>query len=286
MILNKRQILFGEEAVISHFEFKPPLVATGEMKSEACFIFPINTVGSSYRQDGVKSIKTGEGLLMKCGPYINKWESINYSTNSEVVITRLLPELLKNILDHDNQKELSRCVMGNEERTTSEMVPLDSMLEKYLESLFLYFDHPHLVSDELVFLKIKELCLLLIKIPQQNNIKRLLFSLFEPEKFNLLEIVDANYLEDLSIQELASLSNMSVTTYQRKFKLLFKESPSTHIRIKRLNRSKVELENTEKTIADIAFQCGYSDPNYFSKSFIKQFGLSPSEYRLGLSREV
>ena len=271
-------MLFGKEAVISHFEFVPPLDVIGNMDNEACFIFPVNSVGNVYRQDGCKQVGESEGILMKCGPYINKWNATVKGKNSEVVIIRFLPEILNHLLDNGIRKELNNY-NRSKNTVTSEVVTLDLMLEKYLESLFFYFDNPQLVNEEIVFLKLKELCLLLVKTPQSNAVKELFLALFESVKFNLLGIVDKNYLEDLSISELASLSNMSTPSFKRKFKQLVGESPSRYIRNKRLKLACDELKNTSKNVSEIAFDCGYNDPNYFTKSFSKRFGLSPTEYR-------
>ena len=280
MILSKRHILFGGEAIISHFQFKPPLVASGEMKNEACFIFPINTMGDTFRQDGKQKVTDSDGVLMKCGPYINKWEAVDEKKNAEVVIIRLLPDVLKHIFDIDLQRELTRSSKEEVKHASSEILPLGTLLEKYLESLFFYFDHPHLVSDELLFLKVKELCILLVRTPQSNKVKKLLSTLFEPEKFSLVDVVNSNYLEDLSIKEFAELSNMSVATYQRKFKKLIGQSPSIYIREKRIALAEVQLKESKKPISEIAYNCGFSDPNYFAKVFAKKHGISPSKYRM------
>ena len=47
----------------------------------------------------------------------------------------------------------------------------------------------------------------------------------------------------------------------------------------RIERAKLLLADPRNKIADISARVGYSDGNYFSKSFRKAVGLSPSEYR-------
>ena len=39
------------------------------------------------------------------------------------------------------------------------------------------------------------------------------------------------------------------------------------------------LKHTDKTISEIAYACGFTDPKYFSRSFKQSKGLSPSEFR-------
>ena len=280
MLKDKRQIFIGSDPVISHFNFTPPLVASAELKSEACFIFPINVKGNIYRVDGKKSVEATEGILMRCGNYINKWEAIDKDKDAEVVIIRLMPNILDKIIDEDLQNTIKKNFNKNSTTTSSIVVELDIMLNKYLESLLFYFDNPQIVSEEIALLKIKELSLLLLNSKTPNPVKDLFFSLFEPLKFSLQKIVDANFKEDLSMEELAKLSNMSVSTFKRKFKSLIGESPGFYIRNKRLNWASSQLKATDKPISEISFDAGFGDPNYFSKVFTKYSGISPSKYRL------
>ena len=39
------------------------------------------------------------------------------------------------------------------------------------------------------------------------------------------------------------------------------------------------LRYTDKSIADIADECGFTDASYFAKSFKSSFGISPKDYR-------
>ena len=42
------------------------------------------------------------------------------------------------------------------------------------------------------------------------------------------------------------------------------------------------VANRHQLIADIAFECGFNDPDYFSRVFSKHFGVSPREFRSGI----
>ncbi len=49
----------------------------------------------------------------------------------------------------------------------------------------------------------------------------------------------------------------------------------------RMEHAKQLLENTDKSIQEIAFSVGYNDEKYFSRTFKKLTGLIPSDYRKG-----
>ena len=45
----------------------------------------------------------------------------------------------------------------------------------------------------------------------------------------------------------------------------------------------MHMIRTKRSIKDIALDCGYSDPLFFSRMFKKYYGMSPQEYRKWLS---
>ncbi|MEW7281009.1 alpha/beta fold hydrolase [Aquimarina sp. 2201CG1-2-11] len=64
---------------------------------------------------------------------------------------------------------------------------------------------------------------------------------------------------------------------QRKLKASTNKSPNQLISSIRLNKAKELIKNGQNTIAEIAFQTGFSSPSYFSKCFKKEFAICPSD---------
>lgn len=82
---------------------------------------------------------------------------------------------------------------------------------------------------------------------------------------------------DFSINDFCKVLGMSRTSVYNKIKTLTNQSPNDFIRIIRLNKAKSLLKTKKHTIAEVAYMVGFSDPKYFSTSFKKQFGISPSK---------
>ncbi|MEA5130002.1 MAG: two-component regulator propeller domain-containing protein [Proteiniphilum sp.] len=82
---------------------------------------------------------------------------------------------------------------------------------------------------------------------------------------------------DFSINEFCKILGMSRTSVYNKIKSLTSQSPNDFIRIIRLNRAKELLKTRKYTISEVGYMVGFSDPKYFSTSFKKQFGISPSK---------
>jgi signal transduction histidine kinase/ligand-binding sensor domain-containing protein/DNA-binding response OmpR family regulator len=82
---------------------------------------------------------------------------------------------------------------------------------------------------------------------------------------------------EFSINEFCKALCMSRTSVYNKIKTLTNQSPNDFIRIIRLNKAKEFLKTRQYTITEIAYMTGFSDPKYFSTSFKKHFGTSPSK---------
>ena len=70
----------------------------------------------------------------------------------------------------------------------------------------------------------------------------------------------------------------------RKFIALTGKSTTDFIRHYRIKKAKELLVSSDLTISEIAYNVGFKDPNYFTKSFIKETGLTPSNFRIRKSR--
>lgn len=78
------------------------------------------------------------------------------------------------------------------------------------------------------------------------------------------------------LSESVAMGQMQV---YRKLKALTGKTPSQFIRSIRLERGMKLLQTTEMTISEIAYEVGFSDPNYFSRTFQMMYKITPSEFR-------
>lgn len=84
---------------------------------------------------------------------------------------------------------------------------------------------------------------------------------------------------EFGVPQLASALLLSRSQLYRKIQSLAGESPGELLRNFRLQKAKTLLTTGEKAITTIALECGFSDPSYFGKLFLKEVGQSPSKYR-------
>lgn len=101
-----------------------------------------------------------------------------------------------------------------------------------------------------------------------------------------IRIVEENMADPLfGVEKMAKEMGMSRTNMNRKLKAITGFPPSELIRSIRLRNAANLLLNQVDSISQISIRVGFEDHSYFSKSFKKQFGVSPSEYVQSSVRE-
>jgi two-component system response regulator YesN len=94
------------------------------------------------------------------------------------------------------------------------------------------------------------------------------------------KFVEDNYSEvDITINKVCEYLHISATYFSFIFKRETKTTFINYLTQVRMDAAKELLRVTSLKSFEIAEKVGYSEPNYFSYSFKKKFGLSPSEYR-------
>lgn len=95
----------------------------------------------------------------------------------------------------------------------------------------------------------------------------------------LLNYVNIHYMENIGIDDLVQKTHMSKATLQRKMTSFFGVSPMQYIHHLRLNHAALLLLEKKKTITEIASEVGYNSLSSFNRMFLKEFGMSPSDWR-------
>ena len=94
-----------------------------------------------------------------------------------------------------------------------------------------------------------------------------------------IRYLNENYTSQIKIPALAQMENMCMTAYNMAFKKQMSISPTKYIIKLRISSAKELLCTTNMAVQKIGSLCGYDDVNFFRKTFKKETGLSPSDYR-------
>lgn len=93
--------------------------------------------------------------------------------------------------------------------------------------------------------------------------------------------IEDNYTKNITLEDVSREVNISSYYLSRIFKESTGENFIDYLTKLRIEKAKVLLSTTQYSMKEICQMSGYSDPNYFSKSFKKNVGVTPTEYREG-----
>lgn len=230
------------------------LLTTEDVSS---FTFTADAAAGTKNDIGVFADALTEKDLDRCMDFLDRLYQ-RYHRNY-----RLLPNQIKdayyklfNILNDCRQKwKLSA--------DSTDVGSSESIIE-YLENCFTYDElHETLVSrTRQLFQRLDSY------VPEDNTI------------FMIKDYIAKNYSNDLlSIKEISEHVKLSASYVCTYFKAQTGQTLNQYLTEYRMERAMRLLEDARNQIADISAKVGYSNGNYFSKSFKKFTGLSPSKYR-------
>ena len=96
----------------------------------------------------------------------------------------------------------------------------------------------------------------------------------------IMKYLNANYNRDITLEEIASVVNMSIPTFSRFIRQRTGKSFVNCLNDIRISVvSKRLIEEPTRTVSEIAFECGFSNLSNFNRVFKKKKGMTPQEYR-------
>jgi len=212
------------------------------------------------------SLKENEMVLFR------KAITIEYEKSGDFMLFFLKDGFLKEFI-----QGLKVYEKPKDELVPVSIIPVDKRVTGFIESLKPLMNDKSSVDENLIKLKMFELLYDLGNI--NKNLLNQLLQLNRQSRQNLDYVLENNYMNPVSIEDLAYLSGRSLSGFKRDFQAQYKIPPSQWIRERRLARAKELLETTEMTVTDICFSTGFENVSHFSRLFKEHYGDSPSSYR-------
>jgi len=111
------------------------------------------------------------------------------------------------------------------------------------------------------------------------NDKNVLESNIDPFMQQIIDSIEKNIDNNLfDVNGISTALNVHKSQLYRKIKSLTSKTPLELILEMRMAKAKELLKDPTVRINEVAYACGFSDSNYFSKVFKKHVELTPSEY--------
>ena len=95
----------------------------------------------------------------------------------------------------------------------------------------------------------------------------------------VLNYIDRNIKRGVTLDMAAAYVGMSASYFSKFFKKYTGVNFITYVTDRKIEAAKDMLINTDRPVVNIAYDLSYSETNYFSKTFKKKVGVTPTEYR-------
>jgi len=177
----------------------------------------------------------------------------------------LLKEFIKNInVPVQKPAELSSISVRN-------MTP---RMLGFVRSLTPYFSESDKIDEGLIKLKMLELLYGIAHMDQKLLLQ--LLHLKQQDRSDISRVLEENYMNPVSINDLAYLSGRSLSSFKRDFRAIYDIPPSRWLQKRRLQKAKELLANTEMSVTDVCYTIGFENLSHFSRVYKSYYGHSPS----------
>jgi len=99
---------------------------------------------------------------------------------------------------------------------------------------------------------------------------------------DMMLYIQEHYMDKLLLKDIAYAANISEREALRSFKKHLNTTPFAYLSEYRIRMAAVKLKETDISVSDIAYDCGFSSVSYFGKIFRETMGCTALEYRRGI----
>jgi len=246
------------------------------VEDEACFMFVNQGEVVVRGQEEYMKLNKSTAMLAKCMNYFFEPSNDTQKCKDGIESTGIFiyPSLVKELFEFD------LSTSNYSLNYNLKPIQVNRLLKNYQESINILLDNPELADENLIKTKLKEFILLMVKLQEAPSQLDFLAALFKPHEVAFKSIIQHNLYANLSLEELATLCHLSISSFKRKFKTVFNDSPKKYIQKKKVEKAASLLKASDLRITDIAYNVGFDSLATFNRNFANFYGISPSQYRL------
>ena len=133
-------------------------------------------------------------------------------------------------------------------------------------------------SIDLVKLKLDELFLYSLA-KDKKQFSTFLNAIISKESSRIKYILESNLDIIYSVKDMCKITMLNSKALRKEMLRLYNQNPKEWLDKKRLSKATILLINSEKTVSEIATECGYSTVSWFINQFKKYYKTTPLEYK-------
>lgn len=155
----------------------------------------------------------------------------------------------------------------------------DYFIQSFVSSLEQTLSLSKTMQSKILENKFEEIMLYLVHKNGPEFLNTLV-SQIDDRIIRLTAIVENNKLNRLNLEELAFLSNMSISTFKREFAKVYSKTPMKWFSEQRLNHVAFLLKSKKNRPIELYEEAGYENLSNFIQAFKKNFGMTPKQYQM------
>ena len=170
------------------------------------------------------------------------------------IVMKFSREYLKEFFQTLNRRKIPKD--AKREKASLVKFPSNRLdVRSLFESLLPYFEAGISPDDDVLKLKMSEGMLAILKTDE--NLHATLFDFADPWKIDIVDFMEKNYMNDLSMNELAYYTGRSLATFKRDFKKVSEITPQKWLIRRRLEAARELICKGGRKISDICFDVGF-----------------------------
>lgn len=158
------------------------------------------------------------------------------------------------------------------------IIPQDTFVKHFITSIQSLLNTDHVLSAEIRLLKIEELLLYLAQRDPQT-LRSIKIMTGDRDQLHLKKVVESHVGQLITVEELAFLCHMSISTFKRRFGEIYQTTPQKWLLTKKLEVAAELLRSPDESPSGVYLKVGYQNHSSFSEAFRNHFGTTPSEYQ-------
>ena len=189
------------------------------------------------------------------------------------IVLKFSRDFLREFYQTLNRKEIP--VNAQRDKNSLYLLPSNRLdVRSLFESVIPYFDAATKPSEEILKMKMTEGVYAILNT--DANLYASLFDFIDPWKIDILEFLEKNYKEDLSMQEIASYTGRSLSTFKRDFKQYSDLTPQKWLIQRRLVSARELIAKGGRKVSEICYEVGFKNLSHFSKIYKETYGVAPT----------
>jgi len=155
----------------------------------------------------------------------------------------------------------------------------DIFIKHFITSIQALLSSEKQIPTAVKEIKLEELLLYLLHVdPERFRAIQILTK--DKEQLQIKKVVETHIGQLITVEELAFLCHMSVSTFKRHFRKIYQASPQKWLLTQKLELAAQLLSSAEESPSSVYLKVGYQNHSSFSEAFRNYFGTTPSDYQI------